>query len=268
MQTPSKLATALLLGALIATPALAQDKPKAAKPGVLATVNGTVIPQKTADAFLAEQRAQGQQETAELRAAVREELIRRELLTQEAKRLGLDKKPDIAAQAELSRQAIYIRAYIQDYIKKNPISDEQLKADYDKIKAQLGGKEYKSRHILVEKEDDAKAIVANLKKGAKFEELAKQSKDPGSKENGGDLGWSSGGSYVKPFADALAALEKGKYTETPVQTEFGYHVILLEDTRPLTPPAFDQIKPQLAQRAQQQLIEKMVGDLRAKAKVE
>lgn len=267
MHKLSKLAAALLVGALIAAPAVAQEKGKA-KAGAFATVNGVSISQKTGDAFMAEQKAQGAPDSPELRNAVREELIRRELLAQEAKKLGLDKNPEIAAQAELSRQAIYVRAYIQDFIKKHPVSDEQLKADYDKIKAQLGGNEYKSRHILVEKEEDAKAIIANLKKGAKFEELAKQSKDPGSKENGGELGWSSVGSYVKPFADALTALAKGKYTETPVKTEFGYHVILLEDSRPLTPPAFDQIKPQLAQRAQQTQIEKMVNDLRAKAKVD
>jgi peptidyl-prolyl cis-trans isomerase C len=265
MHNLSKLAAALLVSALISGPALAADK---AKSKAFATVNGTTIQQSTADAFMAEQKAQGNADSPELHAAVREELIRRELLAQEAKKMGLDKKPDIASQAELSRQAIFVRAYIQEYAKSHPVSDDQLKGDYDKVKSQLGGTEYKSRHVLVEKEDDAKAIIANLKKGAKFEELAKQSKDPGSKENGGDLGWSSVASYVKPFGEALAHLEKGKYTETPVKTEFGYHVILLEDSRPLTPPPFEQIKPQLAQRAQQQQIEKMVAELRAKAKVE
>ena len=265
MQKLSTLAAALLMSALISAPALAAEK---AKGGAFVTVNGTAISQNAADAFIAEQKSQGAQENPELKNAVREELIRRELLVQEAKKMGLDKKPAIAAQAELARQAIFIRSFIQEYVKSHPISEAQLKSDYETIKAQLGGTEYKTRHILVEKEDDAKAIIANLKKGAKFEELAKQSKDPGSKENGGDLGWSSAASYVKPFGDALAKLEKGKYTETPVKTDFGYHVILLEDSRPLTPPAFDAIKPQLAQRAQQQQIEKMVSDLRAKAKVE
>jgi peptidyl-prolyl cis-trans isomerase C len=265
MQNLSKLAAALLFSALVSAPAIAAEK---ATGGAYATVNGVAIPQSTADAFIAEQKSQGAQETPELKNAVREELIRRELMAQEAKKKGLDKKPSIASQADLARQAIYIRAYIQEFVKANPISDAQLKTDYETIKAQLGGTEYKARHILVEKEDDAKAIIANLKKGAKFDELAKQSKDPGSKENGGDLGWASAGSYVKPFGDALAKLEKNKYTEVPVKTDFGYHVIMLEDSRPLTPPAFDAIKPQLAQRAQQQQIEKMVNDLRAKAKVE
>jgi len=265
MQKLSKLTAALLLSALISVPALAAEK---AKGGAFAMVNGVAIQQSTADAFIAEQKAQGATDSPDLKNAVREELVRRELLAQEAKKMGLDKKPAIASQAELARQAIYIRAFIQEFVKSHPITDAQLKSDYETIKTQLGGTEYKSRHILVEKEDDANAIIANLKKGVKFEELAKQSKDPGSKEKGGDLGWSSAASYVKPFGDALAKLEKGKYTETPVKTDFGYHVILLEDSRALTPPAFDAIKPQLAQRAQQQQIEKLVNDLRAKAKVE
>lgn len=265
MQNLSKLATALLFSALLSVPAIAAEK---AKGNAFATVNGIAIPQSTADAFIAEQKSQGAQDSPELKNAVKEELVRRELLTQEAKKKGLDKRPAIAAQAELARQAIYIRAYIQDFVKTNPISEAQLKSDYETIKTQLGGTEYKTRHILVEKEDDAKAIIVNLKKGAKFEELAKQSKDPGSKENGGDLGWSSAASYVKPFSEALAKLEKGKYTEAPVKTDFGYHVIMLEDSRPLTPPVFDTIKPQLAQRAQQVQIEKLVNDLRSKAKVE
>lgn len=278
MHKVSTLAAALIAGSLISLPVFAADEAaaSAAKPaatkaksaGVFATVNGVAIPQSAADAFISEQKAQGAPEGPELRNAVREELIRRELLAQEAKKKGLDKQPTVATQAELARQAIYVRAFIQDYVKKHPISDEALKADYDKIKAQLGGSEYKTRHILVEKEDEARAIIAKLKSGAKFEDLAKQSKDPGSKDNGGDLGWGSPANYVKPFAEALSKLQKGKFTETPVKTEFGYHVILQEDARPLTPPPFDAIKPQLAQRAQQQQIEKMVNDLRAKAKVE
>ncbi|SBT06947.1 putative parvulin-type peptidyl-prolyl cis-trans isomerase [Candidatus Accumulibacter aalborgensis] len=272
----SKLASALLFGALISLPAVAADKAKSATAasagapaaGAVATVNGVAIPQSVANAFVAEQQAQGAPDSPELKNAVREELIRRELLVQEAKKLGLDKKPDVIAQADLARQAIFIRAFVQDFIKKHPISDEQLKAAYERMKTQMGSTEYKVRHILVEKEDDAKAIIVNLKKGTKFEELAKQSKDPGSREKGGDLGWNSTAGYVKPFGDAVAGLAKGKYTETPVKTDFGYHVILVEDSRPLTPPPLDQIKPQLTQRLQQEQLQKFVGDLRAKAKVD
>ena len=260
MHKNTKLAAALIAGALLTAPVLAAGK-------AFVTVNGVAVPQSLADAFIAEQKAQGAPDSPELKNAVREELIRRELLIQEAKKSGVDKRADVAAQADAARQAIFIRTFVQDYLKKNPISDEQLKAEYDKIKAHLGNTEYKSRHILVQKEEDAKAIIDNLKKGAKFEELAKQSIDPGSKDNGGDLGWSSTGNYVKPFADALASLAKGKYTETPVKTDYGYHVILLEDSRPLAVPPFEEVKPRLMQQAQSQLIGKLVDGLRAKAKV-
>ena len=261
MQKLSKLAAALLFGAMISASALAAGN-------AFVTVNGVAVSQNLANVFIAEQKAQGAPDTPELKNAVREELIRRELLAQEAKKAGIDKKPEIAAQAEAARQAFFVRAYIQDYLKKNPISDAQLKAQYETIKSQMGNTEYKTRHILVASEDDAKTVIANLKKGAKFEELAKQSIDPGSKENGGDLGWTNASNFVKPFSDALTALAKGKYTETPVKTEFGYHVIMLEDTRPMTVPPFEEIKPRLAQQAQAQQVNKMVEALRAKAKVE
>ena len=262
MQTVSKLAAALVCGVLLSANAMAQK----AAPAVI--VNGTSVPQTLADAFIAEQKAQGAQEGPELRAAVREELVRREILTQEAKKKGLDKKPEIASQMGLASQAVLIRAFIQDYIKNHPVSEAQLKKDYEQIKSQLGGKEYKARHILVETEAEAKVLLDKLKKGEKFEDLAKQSKDPGSKDNGGDLGWSNPSNYVKPFAEALIKLEKGKLTEAPVKSDFGWHIIQLDDTRPLTPPAFEQVKPQLQQRAQQQVVEGLLKDLRAKAKVE
>lgn len=260
MQKLSKLAAALLVGTVMSTAAIAAGS-------TIATVNGVAIPQSLADAFIAEQTAKGAQDTPDLKNAVREELIRRELLVQEAKKAGLDKKPDVVAQADAARAAIYIRAYIQEFLKKNPVSDAQLRAGYEKIKAQLGTTEYKARHILVKTEEEAKAIVDNLGKGAKFDELAKQSIDPGSKDKGGDLGWASAGNFVKPFSDALTALAKGKYTETPVKSEFGYHVIELEDTRPLNVPAFEELKPRLLQQAQGEQVNKMVEALRGKAKV-
>jgi peptidyl-prolyl cis-trans isomerase C len=261
MQKLSKLATTLFVGTMMSASLMAAGN-------AFVTVNGVAVSQNLANVFIAEQKAQGAPDTPELKSAVREELIRRELLIQEAKKAGIDKRPEVAAQAEAARQAFFVRAYIQEYVKKNPIGDAQLRADYDKIKAQLGSTEYKARHILVVSEDDAKAIIANLKKGAKFEELATQSIDPGSKDNGGDLGWASAGNFVKPFSDALTGLAKGKYTETPVKSDFGYHVIMLEDTRPLNVPAFEELKPRLLQQAQSVQINKMVEGLRAKAKVE
>jgi len=244
-------------------------KGEAAKPAdAVASVNGKAIPKIRADALVAAQTAQGQPDSDDLRKAVREELVRREIITQEAQKKGLDKKPNIQGQMDLARQSVLINAYLGEFLRTHPVSEDALKKEYENIKLQLGDKEYKARHILVEKEDDAKDIIAKLKKGEKFEDLAKQSKDPGSKDRGGDLGWAAPSSYVKPFSEAMMKLERGKYTETPVKTDFGFHVILLEDSRELKLPAMDEAKPQLAQRLQQQMVEKHVLELLGKAKIE
>ncbi|MCB1890068.1 MAG: peptidylprolyl isomerase [Rhodocyclaceae bacterium] len=234
----------------------------------VATVNGQAIPEARAEALINEQKAQGQERSPQMESAVKEELVRREVLAQEARKLGLDKKAEIQAQMDLARQAILIRAYLQDFVAKNPVTDADLESEYNAIKGRLGDKEYKVRHILVEKEDDAKAIITKLQTGEKFETLASQSTDPGSKDKGGDLGWANPGMFVKPFSDAMMKLEKGKFTGAPVKSDFGYHVILLEDTRALQAPPFEQVKGQLSQRLQQQKVEKHLLELRGKAKVE
>ncbi|HMV00822.1 MAG TPA: peptidylprolyl isomerase [Rhodocyclaceae bacterium] len=257
MLKPSALAALLVAGSLISAPALAEKL----------VVNGQTIPQSVFDAFAAEQKAQGAADSPELQKAIREELVRREVLSQEAKKKGIDKKPEVAGQIELARQAVLIRAFLADYVKSHPVSEDKLKKDYETIKGNLGSTEYKARHILVEKEDDAKAIIGRLDKGEKFAELAKQSKDPGSKDNGGELNWSSPSSYVKPFGEALGKLKKGEYTKQPVKTDFGYHVIQLDDSRPLNAPPYEQVKPQLQQRANAQMVEELVKELREKAKV-
>ncbi|MDK9725189.1 MAG: peptidylprolyl isomerase [Sterolibacteriaceae bacterium MAG5] len=262
-----KASVAAFAIALSAAPAMAKDKKPGADKGV-AVVNGKTIPANRAEVLLTGQMAQGQPDSEELRNAVREELIRREILVQEAVRKGLDKKSEVVAQLDLTRQGVLIGAYLNDFVRTHPVSDEAIKKEYENIRAALGDKEYRARHVLVEKEDEAKAIVEKLKKGEKFEELAKQSKDPGSKERGGDLGWATPGSYVKPFAEAMAKLEKGKYTEAPVKSDFGWHVIQLDDVRDLKAPPLDEVKPQISQRMQQQMIEKHVMELRAKAKIE
>ncbi len=257
----SRLAALLIAGAIVSAPAFAEGK-------AFATVNGQVIPQAVYDTIIAEQKAKGVSETPEMRNAIKEQLIARELLVQEAKKAKIDKKGEIQLQIEAAKQAILGNAFLSDYLRTHPITDAQLKSEYDAIKANLGSTEYKSRHVLVEKEEDAKAIIAKLEKGEKFADLAKQSKDPGSKDNGGDLGWSSPSAYVAPFAEALTKLKKGEFTKTPVKSQFGYHVIQLDDSRALTPPPFEQVKPQLLQRANQQQIENLVKDLRSKAKVD
>lgn len=269
--TLPRLTALLVTGLLLQAPLHAQEAkpaPKASKPGAIATVNGVAIPTARAEALLQSQLGQGQQDSEQLRAAIRNDLINREMLSQAAKKKGFEKKPEVNAQFELARQGILVNAYLQDFVNTHPVKDEAVKNEYDAIVKAMGDKEYKARHILLDKEDDAKSIVARLQKGEKFEELAKQSKDPGNKDRGGDLGWSHPGGYVKPFADALVKLEKGKFSATPVKTEFGWHVIQLDDIRELKHPPFDEVKPQIQQRLQQQALEKHIAELRAKTKVE
>lgn len=231
------------------------------------SVNGKTIPKSRIETLVQGQMAQGQPDTPELRTAVKEELVRREVLVQAAVAKGIDKKADVQTQIEMARQQVIIGAYLQDYVKNNPPTDAQIRQEYEAIKARLGDREYKVRHILVQNESEAKAIIAKLNKGDKFEDLAKQSLDPGSKERGGDLGWSTPAAYVKPFSDAVVALKPGTYTKEPVKTDFGYHVIMVEDSRDLKLPTLDEARPQISQRLAQQIVEKQVNDLRAKAKV-
>lgn len=234
----------------------------------VAVVNGKPISQSRVDVILKERTAQGQPDTPEAKAAIRDNLVATEILAQEAARSGIDRRPDVVTQMEMAKQTALIRAYLQDYVKTHPITDAELKTEFDKIKAQMGDKEYKTHHILVATEAEAKDIIAQLNKGVKFEKLAAKSMDPGSKSKGGSLDWITRGNVVKPFGDALAALEKGKITQTPVKSDFGWHVIKLEDTRPVPVPPFEQVKPNLTQRMQSQQVEKLVADLRAKAKIE
>ncbi len=247
--------------------AFAQKKDKA-ESTTFATVNGKAIPKIRADVLIAGQAAQGQADSPELRKNVAEELVRREVLTQESLKKGFDKKPDVQGQIDLARQGVLIGAYLNDYVRTHPVTEDQIKKEYEDIKAKLGNKEYKVRHVLVEKEDEAKAIIEKLKKGEKIDDLAKDSKDPGSKERGGDLGWANSASFVPPFSAAMTKLEKGKFTETPVKTDFGWHVIQLEDTRELNLPQIDTAKAQISQQLQQRMVQKHIDELRAKAKVE
>jgi peptidyl-prolyl cis-trans isomerase C len=270
--TLKTLAVALVAGTF-AVGAVAQEKaPKKAAPAAASgkiVVNGVTIPQSRIDAMNKELTATGQPNTPERAQAVKEELINREVLVQAAQKRGLDKNPDVAAQMDMARQAVLVRALFESEVKAKPITDADLQKQYEEFKKSMGENEYKIRHILVDKEDDAKAIIADLGKGGDFAKIAKEkSKDPGSKDNGGDLDWGPSARYVKPFADAVTSMKKGQLTTTPVKTDFGYHVIRLDDVRPLKVPGFDELKEQFRQRAQQQQIQKMVVDLRSKAKVE
>ena len=253
----AKLAAVALLP--IASAALAQNA---------AVVNNKPIPKQKVDDFVAALAAQGRPDTPELRAAVREELIARELFVQEAEKKGLTRNADVQRQLDNVRQDILIRALIRDHLKANPIKDDEIKAEYDKIRAQAGDKEYHARHILVEKEDEAKDIIAQLKKGAKFEELAKKSKDTGSAQSRGDLDWNTPQTFVKEFSDAMVKLEKGKFTETPVKTQFGYHVIRLDDVREAKAPPLEQVRPQIQQELERHRVQALQQSLRAKAKIQ
>jgi peptidyl-prolyl cis-trans isomerase C len=235
-----------------------------------ATVNGTPITKKEVDLILKQQR--GMPDTPETRKMIIDNIALQLIAAQEAVKKGLDKTADILSEIEMAKQSVLAQAYVQDFIKNDAITDAQLNAEYDKLKAQISGNQFKARHILVKTEDEAKAIIAKLNKDNKsFDALAKaESLDPGSKTKGGDLGWFDAKSMVPEFSDAVAKLDKGKFTETPVKSQFGYHVIMLDDTRPnpATVPPMEQVKASLTQQLQQQNLKKMLDDMKAKAKVE
>jgi peptidyl-prolyl cis-trans isomerase C len=235
----------------------------------VAIVNGKAVSKSRVDALAQQMARSGRPIPPEMQAQLKDEVILREVFMQEAQSKGLDATEDYKNQIELARQGILIRELFSEFQKANPITDADIKAEYDKFAAANAGKEYRARHILVEKEDQAKALIAQLKKGAKFEDLAKKnSKDPGSGANGGDLDWAPAGNYVKEFSDAMVALSKGKVTDTPVKSQFGFHVIRLDDVRDAQLPKFDDVKPQIAQQLQQAKMAKYQEDLRAKAKIE
>ncbi|WP_137891432.1 peptidylprolyl isomerase [Ramlibacter sp. 2FC] len=253
----------LLLAALAAAMAL----PVAAQN--VAIVNGKAVPKTRIDALAQQVARSGRPVTPELQGQLKEEVIAREIFMQEAQKRGLDASEDYKNQLELARQTILIRELFADFQKNNPVTDADIKSEYDKFVAANGGKEYRARHILVEKEDEAKAIIAQLKKGGKFEDIAKKSsKDPGSGANGGDLDWAGASNYVAEFSAAMVKLNKGQTTDTPVKSQFGWHVIRLDDVREAQLPKLDEVKPQIAQQLQQQKLGKYQEDLRAKAKVE
>jgi peptidyl-prolyl cis-trans isomerase C len=256
------LCTLFLATLISATAAMGQSTP-------VARVNGVNIPQARLDAVMKEMTSQGRPDTPEVREGIKQQLINREVVSQAALKQGLHKKPEIASMIDVQRQSVLVNAYLQDHLRTHPITDDDLKKEYERVKTSSGGKEYKVRHILVENEDEAKQIIAQLKKGGNFEKIAgDKSKDQGSKGRGGDLDWSTPARYVPAFGQAITKLKKGELTEAPVQTQFGWHVIRLDDERVAKFPAFDEVKPQIQQEMQQQVVNKVIGDLRAKAKIE
>ena len=250
----------LAMTAMVALPSFAQN---------VATVNGKPIPAAKVDQVVKQVVAQGKAtDSPQLREAIKKDLIGREVLIQEADKQGVGTRPDVKNAIDNARQSIIINAMLADYIKKNPVKDADIKAEYDKYKAQVGDKEYHARHILVGTEDEAKQIIAKLKGGAKFEDLAKQSKDPGSAQNGGDLDWASPASFVPEFSKAMTSLQKGAITETPVHSQFGWHVIKLEDVRPAKVPPLEEVKQQVAESLQQRKLAAYREELMKKAKIQ
>jgi len=248
-----------------ATPADTLPKGPAA-----ATVNGTVISQRMVDVIAKRSGNAGKEDTPDARAKIIDQLALQIVLADEALKKGLDKNPDVIEQMAALRQSVLATAYIEDYLKATPVSDADVQAAYDRIKGTIKGNEYKARQILVAKESEAKDIIAKLKKDpASFEKLAKErSTDLGSKDRGGDLGWLDENRMAPEFAAALAKLEKGKFTEEPVKSDYGYHVILLEDVKPIEAPPLDEVKVQLTQQIQQQNVRKQMETLKAAAKIE
>ena len=250
---------AALLGT-VALPVVAQN---------LAIVNGKAVPKERIEVLKQQVERSGRPVTPEMESQIKDEVIAREVFMQEAQKRGLEATADYKTQMELARQTILIRELFADYQKKNPVTDAEIQAEYDKFVAANSGKEYKASHILVATEDEAKAIIASIKKGAKFADIAKkQSKHPGSGAKGGDLDWANPSSYVSEFTESLIKLDKGKMTQTPVKSQFGWHVIRLDDVREAQMPKLDEVKPQIAQQLQQQTMTKFQEHMPAKAKIE
>lgn len=261
--------TLLLPTMLLAQDAKPEPKKPAARPPAVAKVNGKSIPALRADILVRERTSQGTPDTEQLRAAVRDDLINREVIAQEAERAGFTKRAELQAELDLVRQTVIVQSYLRDWVRKNPPGEAEMRKEYDDAKAKTGDKEYRARHILVEKEDEAKGLIDQIKKGASFDELAqKHSKDSGNKDRGGDLDWNVPGVFDKAFADAMVSLQKGQLSSAPVQTRFGYHVIRLDDVRPLKFPSYEEVKPRIQQQITQRKVDQLVRSMRAKAKVE
>jgi peptidyl-prolyl cis-trans isomerase C len=248
---------------------LALAAPLAALAQNVAIVNGKPVPKARVDALINQATKAGQPRTPELEKQARDEVVLREMFMQEAEKRGLAQSPDYKTQMEFARQTILIRELFEDQKKKNPITDAEVQAEYEKFKGQATGTEYRARHILVEKEEDAKKLIADIKGGAKFEDVAKKnSKDPGSAENGGDLDFAKPDAYVPEFSGALTKLKKGEMTQDPVKSQFGYHIIKLEDTREAQFPPLADVKPQIEQRITQVKLAKFRDEIRAKSKTD
>ena len=232
------------------------------------SVNGKPIKKNLYDFVVKDLASRGQKMDDNLNSMIVNRMIAMELINQEAERTGLSKDANYLLKEELARKEMLYNTFLQSYVQKNPISESDIKNAYEQYKKDLGSQEFNAKHILLANEQEAKDVIAELNKGGNFNKIAKdKSKDTGSKDKGGDLGWFPANSMVKPFAEALTSLKKGNVTTIPVQTQFGWHVIKLEDTRALQAPEFDKVKEGLAKTLQQKQLDKLVLDLKTKAKI-
>lgn len=260
-----KLLAQIVAATILGTAALGASAQNAA------VVNGKPVPMERLNILKQQiEERSGQALPAEMESQLREEVIMREVFAQEAQRRGLERSASFKNNLDIARQTILIRELFLDFEKKNPISDAEVQAEYDKFAAANSGKEYKASHILVEDEAKAKALLADIKAGKKqFADVAKkESKDPGSGAQGGDLGWANPASYVPEFTEAMLKLDKNQLVEAPVQSQFGWHIIRVDDIREAQLPSVQDVKPQIVQELQQRKMQQFQEELRAKAKVE
>ena len=259
------LLTSLVLASTSSLTYAADAKPA----GPIAVVNGKEIPGVYGEIMKREMVAQGQPDNPQLQTRIRESLINMEILSRAAMEKGLDKDPMLNAALDIQRKNAYAKIYLEDYVKSHPITDAEIQAEYDRAKASASTSEYRARHILVKTEDEAKKILADLGKKAKFADLAKKhSMDPGSARNGGDLNWADPNAFVKEFGEALTGLKKGETTKTPVKTQFGYHIIKLEDVRPTKIPPLAEVRGEVQKQLQQKRVRDAITAARTSAKVE
>lgn len=262
----SKPITAIALSFLAIT-STAADKQPAEK--AFATVNGQPLQTAQLEALVRNQVARGATDSAELRGAIQNQMVSIELLAQEAKKRGLDKKPEVQSQINMVSKDILQQAVIDDFLRTQPLSESELKSEYERIISQNAGRlEYSVRHILVDTEASAQEIIKRLDKGERFSDLAKQSKDSSNANNGGDLGWQTGAGLVPAFTLAMSKLGKGQVSKEPVKTDFGYHVIQVDDSRPVPLPTFEKARGDIENFIMRQKINNFVRELRGKAKIQ
>jgi len=265
-QPAAKAAPADVKAQLTAPPAAA--KVEFTIPDPVAVVNGTPVPKATFDQYAQQLRGRTRVDSPEASKALIDQLVIEELLVQEAEKQKLADDPQVKQQLDMIKRNLLASSVVRKMASVNGPSEEAIKKEYETAVAAMKGKEYKASHILVDSEDKAKEIIAELTKGGNFAELAKTKSSDSSAAKGGDLGWFTPSMMVPPFAQAVAKMEKGKYSEQPVQTPFGWHVILLEDVRDATPPSLEELRPQIAQMLQSRVVNDYLEKLRAGAKIE